>query len=140
MRPAILGSILLAMVCASCNTHSKEPLIPDAMSQVTDVPVPAGFVLSGNSSSKYVPASQLRFVDYRYTGHDVLPAVISFYKEQLPAKNWKLVEQTQPTADEVVLHYNKGKEDAVLTVTNRPWQLDTMIHIRIDPQARNATP
>ena len=61
------------------------------------------------------------------------PAV-KFYKDQMPEKGWKFVDQTQVSGKEIALHYTKNNEDCMVTVTQHT--LETVIHVRIDPVGR----
>lgn len=146
MRPAptitattlfvLLTAALLLAGCSLFNTTDPNaPLIADAHSPIVDVPVPAGFTMTTDSTSKVIPGNAIRFVDHHYKGGDPMLAVVRFYKEQLPTHDWKLIDQTQPSGSEVVLHFTKGSEDCTVSVDRGT--LDTHIHIRIDPLGRN---
>ncbi len=139
MRPAIFLGILVAAGCvaAGCsNSHNETPLIPDSRSPVSDVPVPAGFTMMSDSTSKVVTADQMRVVDHRYHGGDGVLPVANFYRDELPQRQWTLVDQTQPNGKEVTLHFQKSKEDCTVTVTKHTF--DTQIHVQIEPIAKSA--
>jgi hypothetical protein len=125
--------LVLALVMGGCGAKNTGPLIPDAASPISDVPVPAGFSMADNSTSKVVPGSSLRIVDHRYKGSDELLPVVTFYKEELPKRDWSLVDQTQASAKEITLHFTKKSEEAYVTVTQKTF--DTEIRIRLDPVA-----
>src|SRR6185436_16684900 len=97
--------------CELFNKNTNAPLVADTHSPVTDAPVPAGFTMRKESTSKVVPGNSLRFVDHSYSGEDAVLPVVNFYKEQMPEKGWTLLDQTQPSGREVVLHFSKAKED-----------------------------
>jgi len=115
---------------------SNTPLITAPNSPIADVPVPAGFSLIKNAStSKVIPSSNVRFVDHQYSGSDDYLPVVRFYRDQLPALGWTLVDQTQ-SRTEIQLHFTKSNEDCYITV--KSGTLHTHIRIRIDPIGRNA--
>ncbi len=134
MRPLFNAlPLILALAIAGCANKNPGPLIPDAKSPVSDLPVPAGFSMADNSTSKVVPGSSLRIVDHRYQGGDELLPVITFYKAELPKHDWTLVDQTQTSAKEITLRFTKKSEEAFVTVTQKTF--NTEIHIRINPVA-----
>jgi hypothetical protein len=142
-RALALPLLLAAAVLPACSlfgngSHStvSPTLITAPNSPIADVPIPAGFALiKGESTSKVIPASNVRFVDHLYSGNDDLLPVVSFYRDQLPATGWALVDQTQSKAD-ITLHFTKGSEDCFVTVTSGSLVKNTHIRIRIDPIAR----
>lgn len=136
MRFLRLAPVLMAVALGGCGlfNNSTGPLIVDAKSPISDVPVPAGFTMGDESSSKVISGSSLRLVDHRYKGGDDLLPVVTFYKEQMPGKEWVFVDQNQPNGREITLHYTKRNEDCHVTVTKR--LLDTVIRIKIDPLAK----
>ena len=132
MLPAIL-----ALGLAACANHNSGPLIADANSPIADAPVPAGFTRSANSTSKVVPASQLRVVDHRYEGSDELMPVVAFYRAEMPKHDWTVLDQSEASAKEVTLHFSKRNEECFVTVTRKTF--DTEIRIRLEPIAGRAT-
>jgi hypothetical protein len=116
--------------CGLFNAKSSGPLIADARSPIVDVPVPAGFAMSDESTSKVIPGGGLRVVNHRYVGYeDVLP-VVEFYKQTMPTKGWVLADQNQQPGQEVILHYTKKSEECNVTVSERTF--DTVILVKID--------
>ncbi|MGN6368303.1 MAG: hypothetical protein ACTHN5_08600 [Phycisphaerae bacterium] len=108
--------------------------MPAANAPIADVPIPAGFSMTGDSTSK-VEASGIRFVDHKYEGgEDVLP-VVRFYKDEMPQKGWIFVDQNQLVHNEISLHYTKNNEDCVITVS--PGSMRTHVRVQIDPTGRN---
>jgi hypothetical protein len=137
MRPMQVFSICVVLVLGGCGLFSSKsggPLIADARSPIVDVPVPAGFSMSDESSSKVIPASGLRMVNHRYTGHDDLLPIVDFYKQLLPTKGWVLADQSQQPGQEVSLHYTKKSEECSVTISERTF--DTVIRVKIDPLPR----
>ena len=131
MRPLPLTSILFALAIAGCNgSHADRPLIPDSRSPIADVPVPAGFTLTGDSQSKTDDVNRTRWVDHRYKGGDDVLPVANFYRDEIPKNGWSLLDQSQPTGKEVTLHFQKNKEDLTITVTKHTF--DTQIHIHLE--------
>ena len=119
--------------CGLFNSNTG-PLIVDTRSPISDVPVPAGFAMTDDSSSKVITSSSLRVVDHGYKGSDDLLPVVTFYKEQIPKKDWNFIDQTQVSGKEITLHFTKRSEDCHITVRERV--LDTMIRVKIDPLSR----
>jgi hypothetical protein len=110
------------------------PLISAPNSPIADVPVPAGFTMTSDSTSRVVPGSALRYVDHRYKGSDDVLPVVKFYRDHLPERGWNWVDQNQSKGNEVTLHYAKGKEDCVITVSPRGFPTwGTLIRVKIDP-------
>jgi hypothetical protein len=136
-----LFTLAAAAVMPACSGSShaagtQPALIPSLASPIADVPVPAGFSMTGASTSQVVPATGLRFVDHQYKGGDDVLPVVRFYREQLPAKGWTLIDQNQ-LHHEITLRFTKNNEDAIITVW--PGTFDTHIRVRIDPAGRNNT-
>src|SRR5437016_14474832 len=119
--------------CGLFNSNTG-PLIADTRSPISDVPVPAGFTMTDDSSSKVITGSSLRVVDHGYKGSDDLLPVVTFYKEQMPKKDWTFVDQTQVSGKELTLHFTKRSEDCHITVRER--MLGTLIRVKIDPLAK----
>ena len=137
MRHTRLIPLLAAIALGGCGLFGgsgNAPLIADARSPIVDVPVPAGFSMSDDSTSKLIPGSALRLVNHRYTGHDDLMPVVNFYRDQMPQKEWIWLDQNQPMGKEIVVHFSKKGEECYVTVTKR--MLDTVIRVRIDPLTR----
>jgi hypothetical protein len=139
MRLAFMAGVAVVVAMAAmpgCSHHSNEQvnLVAAVSSPIADVPIPVGFSMTEDSTSK-VEASGLRFVDHKYAGsEDVLP-VVRFYKDQMPGKGWTFVDQNQLVHNEISLHYTKNSEDCVVTVT--PGSMHTHVRVQIDPAGRN---
>ena len=138
--PTLLLGFTAAALLPACShatpgAGAQPALIPSISSPIADVPVPAGFTMSGASTSQIDPGRNLRFVDHRYNGDDDVLPVVRFYRDQLPTKGWTLVDQNQ-LHHEVTLRFTKNAEDCTVTVW--PGTLDTHIRIRINPAASAA--
>lgn len=133
MRLSNMTPLMLVLLLGACGLFNSNtgPLIPDAKSPISDVPVPAGFAMKGDSTSQVISASSLRVVNHRYTGSDDWLEVVTFYKAQMPTREWTFVDQTQAAGKEIVLHFSKRNEDCRITVTKETF--DTQIRIKIDP-------
>jgi hypothetical protein len=121
--------------CSHTSNEATTPLIPAVDPPVADVPIPAGFRMTGDSTSK-VESTGLRFVNHLYVGSDDILPVVRFYKDEMPKKGWGFVDQTQMVDNEIRLHFSKNSEDCVVTV--EPGTLHTHVRVQIDPTARNA--
>jgi hypothetical protein len=136
MRPMQACAMVLVMAMGGCglfNSSGGGPVIADARSPITDVPVPAGFSMSEESTSRQMSASNLRIVNHRYTGHEDFMEVVDFYKRVLPTKGWVRVDQSQQPGNEVSMQYVKKGEACNVTVWERTF--DTVIRVKIDPIA-----
>ena len=138
MRCVRFAPLMLVVWLGGCGlfgggSNAGTPLIADSRSPISDVPVPAGFTMDENSSSKLITGSALRLVDHRYKGGDDLMPVVSFYKAQMPEREWTFVDLSQISGKEISLHFSKRNEDCNVTVTRRTF--DTQIRIKIDPKS-----
>src|ERR1051325_4894181 len=114
MRLLKISPLLAVLALGGCGLFGQKndaPLIPDARSPISDVPIPAGFTMMDDSSSKVITGSSLRVVDHGYKGSDDLLPVVTFYKNVMPGKDWTFVDQTQVSGKEITLHYTKKTED-----------------------------
>jgi len=146
MRFARVASCVVCLAFAGaalsgCNALTSKdknaPLIPAANAPIADVPIPAGFTMTSDSTSKVVPGNQIRFVDHRYKGEeDVLP-IVKFYRDLMPENKWNLVDQNQSRGTEVTLHYTKNNEDCYVMITPGSFGM-SYIRIKIDPMGRDA--
>ncbi|MCL2647148.1 MAG: hypothetical protein FWD61_09100 [Phycisphaerales bacterium] len=133
----VLSLSLTTAAIPACRSNAKDaPLIAAPSFPIADVPIPAGFAMMKKvSTSKVVPGAT-RFVDHQYSGSDDFLPVVKFYQDQMPGQKWTLVEQNQGNAS-VTLHFTKGSEDCVVSVTDGDVFTPTRIRVRIDPMARN---
>lgn len=131
---AYLVTALALTVGCGAKKDPNAPLLPSATPPIEDVPVPAGFSMTGESTSK-VEGTGLRFVDHKYEGGDDFLPVVRFYKDHMPEKGWQFVDQNQLPHNEISLHYSKNSEDCTITVT--PGSMHTHIRVKIDPTGRN---
>jgi hypothetical protein len=132
-----LCALAALTLLSACGPHKdpNAPLMESASPPIADVPIPVGYAMTGDSTSK-VESSGLRFVDHKYDGgEDVLP-VVRFYKDQMPGKGWTFVDQNQLVHNEIALHYTKNNEDCTITIT--PGSMHTHVRVQIDPAGRNA--
>ena len=137
MRLLKISPLVVVLALGGCGLFapkSEGPLIPDARSPISDVPIPAGVTMMDDSSSKVITGRSLRVVDHGDKGSDDLLPVVTFYKNVMPGKDWTFVDQTQVSGKEITLHYTKKTEDCHVTVKRRTF--DTTIRVRIDPVAK----
>ena len=119
--------------CSGANHAGATPaLIAAVSSPIADVPIPAGFSMTGDSTS-HVEASGVRTVDHVYSGSDDLLPVVKFYRDEMPKNGWVFADQTQLQHNEVALHFTKGTEDCLLTV--KPGTFHTHVRVQINPAA-----
>ena len=132
-----LGVCVMAGLLPACSGshHDSVNLQPALESPIADVPIPVGFAMTSDSTSK-VEATGIRFVDHKYSGSDDVLPVVRFYTQQMPGKGWTFVNQNQQVNNEIALHYTKNSEDCMVTVTSG--SLHTHIRVQIDPAGRNA--
>ncbi len=132
---SLMVSLAGITACTHPSSTADVALIPALASPIADVPIPAGFTMTGDSTSK-VESSGLRFVDHKYVGRDDLLPVVRFYKDQMPGKGWTFVDQNQLVHNEISLHFTKNSEDCIVTVT--PGSFHAHVRVQIDPAGRNA--
>src|SRR5271155_1471898 len=127
---------LMTGMPACSNAHDEQKnLVPSAASPIADVPIPAGFSMTEDSTRKE-EKSGVRYVDHKYDGSDDVLPVVRFYRDQMPAKGWTFVDQNQLVHNEIRLHYTKTGEDCVVTV--KAGTFDTHIRVQIDPAGQDA--
>jgi hypothetical protein len=139
---SVLALSLAALALPGCTAFGggrdkNAPLIAAANSPIADVPVPAGFVMTPDSTSKVVPGNQIRFVDHRYKGSDDVLPIVKFYRDTLPERGWQWVGQNQSRGTEMNLQFAKNQEDLTITITPGNFER-TYIRIKIDPKGRDA--
>ena len=136
MRLSRMAPLMMVLMLGGCGwfNSSNGPLIPDAKSPISDVPVPAGFSMKGDSTSQVITSSSLRVVNHRYTGSDDWLEVVAFYRAQMPTREWTFVDQSQLAGQEITLHYTKRSEDCRVSVSKRTF--DTQVRVKIDPIAK----
>ena len=140
--PVASSFLCLALAALSgCNgltTRDKNrDLIPSANSPIADVPIPARYTMTSDSTSKVVPGNQIRFVDHHYKGDDDILPLVKFYRDHMPEFKWNLVDQNQAAGTEVTLHYTKNSEECYVSLTPGKFGY-SYIRIRIDPVGRDA--
>lgn len=137
---ALLFSLCAVPGCKFFNDLTGQrhdgPLIVAPSSPIADVPVPAGFTMTDDSTSKVVPGNSIRFVDHHYKGNDDVLPVVKFFRDHMPEKGWTWIDQSQTRGSEITLHYTKNNEDCIVIVT--PGSFRTAIHVKIDPIGRDA--
>ena len=90
-------------------TPSGEvPLIPQKITVVSDLPVPAKMKLKQNLSHSFEGAGG-RIVDYTYEGWVDIRRVHRFYLEQMPLSRWQLLANNY-TRGVYTLTFNKAGE------------------------------
>jgi hypothetical protein len=141
---ALSAAVLLIFAAGAipgCQLFSQRdknaPLVAEINPPVADVPIPVGFVMTPDSSSKVVPGNAIRFVDHRYKGTDDVLPVVKFFRDHLPEKGWTWVDQSQARGNEVTLHYTKGNEHLYVTVNPGSWNR-VYVRVKIDPAGREA--
>ncbi len=138
--PAALFLAGLALTLPACSWFSgssgaaQPALIAAPDPPVADVPIPAGFWMSSQSSAVILPNSRLRFVNHTYKGSDPYLAVVRFYRDQMPGYGWTLGPQSQNTDGSFTMSFVKGDEDALITVSEGTFH--TYVHLHIAPTGR----
>ncbi len=139
VRTAMVLSISAAAMalsaCSGSNHAEATPaLIAVVNPPIADVPIPAGFSMTGQSTSR-VEASGVRTVDHRYEGSDDVLPVVKFYRDEMPKNGWVFADQTQLQKNEIALHFTKGSEDCLVTV--KPGTFHRQVRVQINPAAAN---
>jgi hypothetical protein len=143
MRFAPIASCIVCVAlaglsgCNSLTTRDRNrDLDPSPNSPIADVPIPIGYTMSSDSTSKVVPGNQIRFVDHHYKGDADLLPLVKFYRDHMPEFKWNLVDQNQTAGSEVTMHYTKNSEDCYVSLTPGRFGY-TYIRVRIDPIGRD---
>jgi len=115
MKKIMTALVVLAAVLAGvagCGGPKDEPLPISTMLRLSDLPVPEGMkFVSGRSHDRISPTR--RMIYHEYKGMKNALAVINFFKDQLPAGNWKFIDES---TDKGITVLNYEKENERLTV------------------------
>jgi hypothetical protein len=124
---------ILALALTGCAT-SRE-LKPQKLLKLYDVPVPAGLkALPGDSYS--FENVNVRTAVLKYQGRADLDQVVNFYKEQMPAYNWNLINTIE--YGQRLLNFELESETCIVTIqTAGFWNEDALVTISLGPKSRD---
>ncbi len=131
-------AVILLAGCASIDgdgaaIKAQEPLEPQAVLKFTDVPVPANFKPILKESYSFETAG-VRVGMLKYQGNSTADRVVNFYKEQMPAANWELINIVE-YGDRLL---NFERDDETCTITVRPKGKSAIITIALGPKSQIA--
>lgn len=124
--------------CAGPRDSGKAGLlVPRKVPFVPDAPLPEGFELIRNQSHDAVSGTA-RYVWHRYEGRAESAALRAFYKEQMPAFRWTLVDDYMQEGT-VTMRFEKGTEACTVEIhaPGGGWAGRTVIYVRIIPFDRS---
>ena len=112
MMTALAVSAALLGGVSGCGGPKDEPLPISTMLRLSDLPVPDGMkFVSARSHDRISPARRIIYHEYKGTKNTL--AIINFCKDQLPASNWKFIDES---TDKGITTLNYEKENERLTV------------------------
>jgi hypothetical protein len=111
----ILLSVFIISGCALMEKKQKPEsaglLEPQTASRFSDLPLPAGFKLMGESSYAF-ESSGVRVAAMQYQGKADVEQVLNFYKEQMPMYNWNLLNVVQYGSR--LLNFDRENETCII--------------------------
>ncbi|MDP2921912.1 MAG: hypothetical protein Q8O12_06085 [Candidatus Omnitrophota bacterium] len=143
-RFLVLIACLLAL-SAGCVTLPKDesvdgeknaaPLSVAPILKFEDIPVPAGFKLLDKESFAF-QNDKSRVALLKYYGGKNSENVIMFYKEQMAAFNWSLVNIIE--YERKVMNYENSEESCIITI--QPQGGKSLITVALSPKSRPMKP
>ena len=118
--------------CATSSTMSKSDptqipaLEPAAMLKLNDIPVPASFIFMPEDSYAF-QSSNFRAGLLRYRGKALGDQAVTFFKEQMPMYNWRLVNVVE--YGRRMLTFEKEEENCVITLDGKDNRLELVISV-----------
>ena len=109
---ALAISAALVMGVCGCGGPKDEPLPMSTMLRLSDLPVPDGMKFIAQRSHDRISPTR-RIIYHEYKGSKEVLSVIRFYKDQLPASNWKFIDES---TDKGISTLNYENENERLTV------------------------
>ncbi len=128
MRTISLSFLLLPFFLCGCVAATGSRMSPAAEGEENlpaalavarqelkfdDVPVPAGFKLLLDRSFVF-QTEETRVALLKYIGRANLPALINFYKEQMPIYNWALINIVE--YEKSVLNFERDKQSCLINI------------------------
>jgi hypothetical protein len=133
----LLYCILAITILAGCATVSNEQLKPQTIMKFSDIPVPAG-VKSLPQQSYSFENSGIRMAVLKYQGKANIDQVINFYKEQMPAYNWNLINVIE--YGQRLLNFDRENETCIITVERAGfWNEDALVTVSLGPKSKDLT-
>ena len=124
--------VMLALTLAGCVTGPKEADIQDMSLQSStllrfeDIPYPAGFRMLPKKSF-ILESGGVRAGVIRYLGKADAQNVLIFYKEQMPAHNWLLLNVLE--FGERMLNFERGNESCVVAIKQKGGKAEITISL-----------
>ena len=109
----------------------EERLAASQRPTVPDIPVPSGFKMDVDRNF-YSSSGGLRSGYITYTGRGSAPALLEFFRDNMPISGWAAVRETS-SSGAYSLFFEKGNEEVQVTI--RPGHLSSDIIVTFFPKA-----
>jgi hypothetical protein len=129
----VITAVIFTAGCATtASTQNQAIAVLEASRTLKfcDIPVPAGFKELPHQSYLYYSGG-LRVGILKYTVNAKPDQVINFFKDNMPAGNWQLVNAVE--FGQRILYFEKGGESCIITVTPKTWV--TQVTLVIGPKS-----
>jgi hypothetical protein len=124
----------LAATLTGCSTTPGSRLEPQATLKLSDIPIPAGLKPLPQKSYSFENAGT-RVAVLKYQGRANIEQVINFYKEQMPAYNWNLINIIE--YGQRLLNFERENETCIITVeTAGFWNEDALVTVSLGPKSQ----
>lgn len=124
----------LTAALAGCSTTPGNRLEPQATLKLSDIPIPAGLKPLPQKSYSFENAG-IRVAVLKYQGRANIEQVINFYKEQMPAYNWNLINIIE--YGQRLMNFERENETCIITVeTAGFWNEDALVTVSLGPKSQ----
>jgi len=123
---ALVGLMVLVLGCGGENERGAAASAPALAPRVADVPVPANFKFD-DQESKDRKAGELRFIRHLYKGGAPVRQVAEFYRRQMPAAGWTLVEESFSSGRQR-FQFSKGADSCHISIWD-DWGTKLLIQV-----------
>ena len=123
---ALVGLVVLALGCGGEGERGAAAPAPALVPPGADLPVPANFKFD-DQESKDRKAGELRFVQHLYKGGAPVRQVAEFYRRQMPAAGWTLVEESFSSGRQR-FQFEKGRDSCHISIWD-DWGTKLLIQV-----------
>jgi hypothetical protein len=129
--------LLSAALITGCKTVSADSrLEPQAIMKFSDLPTPQGLKPLPQISYAFENAG-VRVAVLKYQGKANIDQIINFYKEQMPAYNWSLINIIE--YGQRLLNFERENETCIITVQVAGfWNEDALVTVSLGPKSQTA--
>ena len=130
-KHGMVAAALVTLILAGCTGVDSRGAKDDRLAAskrlvIPDVPVPDGFKMDLKFSDWRNSSGGLRTGYALYTGRASLPALVEFYKDNMPISGWAMIDESG-TSGSYILRYEKGSEKVDVKVTPGGIYTDIMV-------------